>query len=46
MQFVSLRSITRALKERRWWAFCAAMATDRPLTEGPNLRILRGAADG
>lgn len=42
MRFVSLRALVHALKERRCWRFCAAMATDRPMTIGPNLRILRG----
>jgi hypothetical protein len=43
MKFISLRSVLHALKERRCWAFCAAIATDQPLCVGPNLRILRGA---
>lgn len=40
MKFISLRSVSHALKERRWWAFCAAMATDNPVPVGPNLRKL------
>ena len=40
MKFISLRSVFHALKERRWWSFCAAMATDQPLAAGPNLRLL------
>jgi hypothetical protein len=43
VKFISLRSVTQALQERRWWAFCAAMTTDQPVIVGPNLRILRGA---
>jgi hypothetical protein len=40
MKFISLRSVFHALKERRFWAFCAAMATDEPVATGPNLRLL------
>jgi hypothetical protein len=40
MKFISLRAVSHALKERRFWAFCAAMATDEPLDVGPNLRLL------
>jgi hypothetical protein len=40
MRFISLSSVFHALKERKCWAFCAAMATDRPLIAGPNLRVL------
>ena len=39
-KFISLRSVVHALKERRFWHFCAAMATDEPLAIGPNLRCL------
>jgi hypothetical protein len=39
-KFISLSAVFHALKERRYWAFCAAMATDRPLAAGPNLRRL------
>ncbi len=40
MKFVSLMSVFHALKERPFWAFCAAMATDKPVAAGPNLRLL------
>jgi hypothetical protein len=40
MRFISLRSVSHALKERKWWSFCAALATDAPVTVGPNLRLL------
>jgi hypothetical protein len=40
MKFISLGSVFHALKERRLWSFCAAMATDAPLPIGPNLRLL------
>jgi len=40
MKFISLRSVFHALKERHYWAFCAAMATDKPVAAGPNLRLL------
>jgi hypothetical protein len=40
MKFISLRSVSHALKERKWWGFCAAMATDQPVAVGPNLRML------
>jgi hypothetical protein len=45
MKFISVQSVFHALKERRLWAFCAAMTTDQPVIVGPNLRILRGADD-
>ncbi len=44
MKFISLWSVFQALKERRCWAFCAAIATDQPMTCGPNLRLLREPA--
>jgi len=40
MKFISVSSVTHALKERKLWAFCAAIATDRPMPIGPNLRLL------
>jgi hypothetical protein len=40
MKFISLQSVFHALKEHRCWSFCAAMATDEPVTVGPNLRLL------
>lgn len=40
MKFISLSSVFHALKERHFWAFCAAMATDKPVAAGPNLRLL------
>lgn len=40
MKFISLRSVFHALKERHFWTFCAAMATDAPVAAGPNLRLL------
>jgi hypothetical protein len=40
MKFISLSCVFHALKERRFWGFCAAMATDRPVASGPNLRLL------
>jgi hypothetical protein len=40
MRFIPLRSLFHALKERKCWAFCAAMATERPQDVGPNLRVL------
>lgn len=40
MKFISLRSLVHALKERRIWTFCAAMATDQPVSVGPNMRLL------
>lgn len=40
MRFISLRSVFHALKERKYWALCAAMATERPVSVGPNLRLL------
>lgn len=40
MKFISLGSVFHALKERRFWGFCAAMATDKPVAAGPNLRLL------
>jgi hypothetical protein len=45
MKFISLRSVLHALKERRCWALCAAITTDRPLIVGPNLRVLHGAIE-
>ena len=41
MKFISLGAVSSALKERKWWAFCAAIATDRPVPVSPNLRLLR-----
>ena len=41
MKYISLHAVKHALKERRMWAFCAAMATRTPVVYGPNLRILR-----
>lgn len=41
MKFISFWSLFHALKERRCWAFCAAIATDQPVNCGPNLRLLR-----
>jgi hypothetical protein len=40
MKFISLRSVSHALKERKWWSFCAAIATETPVLVGPNLRVL------
>jgi hypothetical protein len=40
MKFISLRSVFHALKERRFWTFCAAMATDQPVGVSPNMRLL------
>jgi len=40
MQFISLPSVRHALKERRFWSLCAAMATLAPVPVGPNLRLL------
>lgn len=40
MKFLSLRSVAQVLKERKLWSFCAAMATDAPISIGPNLRLL------
>lgn len=40
MKFIALSCVFHALKERRFWAFCAAMATDKPVAAGPNLRLL------
>ena len=30
MKFISLSAVLHALKERRFWSFCAARATDHP----------------
>jgi len=38
--FISLQSVFHALKERKYWSFCAALATMQPLSVGPNLRLL------
>lgn len=46
MKFISLWSVFHALKERRCWAFCAALATDQPVLCGPNLRLLPDCAGG
>jgi hypothetical protein len=40
VKFISLSALYHALKERRFWSFCAAMGTDEPLAHGPNLRRL------
>lgn len=40
MRFISLTAVFHALKERRFWSFCAAMATDKPVRVGPNVRLL------
>ncbi|HEU0201707.1 MAG TPA: hypothetical protein VFR86_14900 [Burkholderiaceae bacterium] len=40
LRFISLRSVFHALKERKSWSFCAAIATVEPVTVGPNLRLL------
>lgn len=40
MRFISLSSVFHALKERKCWSFCAAMATERPILVSPNLRLL------
>jgi hypothetical protein len=40
MRFISLRSVIHALKEREYWGFCAAVSTVRPVSVGPNLRLL------
>jgi hypothetical protein len=40
MQFISLRSVMHAIKERKFWAFCAAMGTEQPVAVGPNMRVL------
>jgi hypothetical protein len=40
MKSISLRSVSHALREHKWWSFCAALATDTPVPVGPNLRLL------
>jgi len=40
MRFISLPSLMHALRERKCWSFCAAMATFQPVPVGPNLRLL------
>jgi hypothetical protein len=40
MRFISLRSVQHALKERRYWSFCAALTTLEPVVIGPNMRLL------
>jgi hypothetical protein len=40
MRFISLRSLTHALRERNFWGFCAALSTIQPVSVGPNLRLL------
>jgi hypothetical protein len=40
MKFIALSAVLHALKERRFWTFCAAMATDQPVIFGPNVRLL------
>ena len=40
MKFISLSAVLHALKERRFWSFCAAMATDQPMSFGPNVRLI------
>jgi hypothetical protein len=40
MKFISLSAVLHALKERRFWSFCAAMATDHPMSFGPNVRLI------
>jgi hypothetical protein len=40
MKFISLRSVAQTLKERKWWSFCAALATDRPMAISPQVRVL------
>jgi hypothetical protein len=40
MKFISLSAVRHALKEHRFWTFCAAMATDQPMSFGPNVRLL------
>jgi hypothetical protein len=41
MKFISAHSLRHALKERRFWSFCAAMSTDKPVPVGPNQRRLK-----
>lgn len=41
MKFISAQSLYHALKERKYWALCAAMSTDKPVPVGPNLRRLK-----
>ena len=41
--FISLRSVEHALKERGFWACCAALSTVTAMPVGPNLRVLRAA---
>jgi hypothetical protein len=41
MKFISASSLRHALKEHRFWAFCAALSTDHPVPVGPNLRRLK-----
>lgn len=41
MKFISAQSLYHALKERKFWALCAAMSTDQPVLVGPNLRLLK-----
>jgi hypothetical protein len=40
MKFISVSSVAQALKERKFWSFCAALTTDMPLCVGPHLRML------
>jgi len=41
MKFISLGAVCNVLRERKWWLFCAAIATDTPMLVSPNLRVLR-----
>ncbi|HTT09393.1 MAG TPA: hypothetical protein VMG60_00740 [Burkholderiaceae bacterium] len=40
MKFISLDALCHTLRERKWWTFCAAIATDTPMLVSPNLRVL------
>jgi hypothetical protein len=39
MKFISFQSVLNTLKERSYWSFCAAIATDEPVRVAPNLRL-------
>ena len=38
--YISLRAVWHALKERGYWRMCAAMSTDHPVPVSPNRRCL------
>jgi hypothetical protein len=40
MQYVSQHAVLHTLRERRFWGFCAALATPVAVYHGPNLRLL------